>query len=127
MWLEAPKKSEVAPVPVGESKPERTDASSAPIRCRACAHVITHVASRREVAGRHEHLRLNPSAFAFIFGCFSSAPGCLVNGEPTEEATWFAGCRWQYAHCGQCLAHLGWAFTGADSFFGLLLERLVEG
>jgi hypothetical protein len=72
------------------------------------------------------HLRLNPHAFAFIFGCFSSAPGCVVHGEPTLDATWFAGCRWQYAHCAKCMRHLGWAFSGADSFFGLLLERLVD-
>lgn len=111
---------------MSDGKPARTDEPAAPIRCRACSHLITHASSRREVAGRHAHLRLNPSAFAFIFGCFSTAPGCVVLGDPTGEATWFAGCRWQYAVCGQCLAHLGWAFTGADSFFGLLLERLVE-
>ena len=126
MWLEAPRKAGLTPAPVSDAKPSRTDESAPEFRCRKCLHVITNASQRRDVAGRHEHLRLNPSAFAFIFGCFSAAPGCVVSGEPTEEATWFPGCRWQYAHCGQCLTHLGWAFTGADSFFGLLLDRLVE-
>lgn len=72
------------------------------------------------------HCRLNPSAFAFVFGCFREAPGCLVIGEPTSEATWFPGSLWQYAMCAGCGVHLGWAFVGEASFFGLLLERLVE-
>ncbi|MDP1825630.1 MAG: cereblon family protein [Archangium sp.] len=126
MRLDAPKKPTTTPAPVNEQKPARTDETSAPIRCRACSHVITHTASRREVGGRHVHLRLNPHAFAFIFGCFSTAPGCVVHGPPTLEATWFSGCRWEYAHCAQCLAHLGWSFSGDQSFFALLLERLVD-
>jgi len=125
MRLEAPKKVEPTPAPVGEPKPTRAEPST-PLLCRTCGQVITHQASRREVGGRHEHLRLNPAAFAFIFGCFSEAPGCLVDGLPTDEATWFPGSRWQYAHCAKCQAHLGLAFSGGDSFFGLLLERLVE-
>lgn len=124
--FEVPHKPAATPAAVREARPARTDESSAPIRCKACQHVITHAASRREVAGRHEHLRLNPSAYAFLFGCFSSAPGCAVLGEPTEAASWFPGCRWQYAHCGKCLEHLGWSFTGAQTFFGLLLERLTH-
>ncbi|MFZ5441380.1 MAG: cereblon family protein [Myxococcota bacterium] len=94
-------------------------------RCARCGHGITDDASRTEVDGRHVHLRLNPSAFAFLFGCFGEARGCLLVGEPTAEATWFSGCRWQFAHCAACGAHLGWAFSGAQAFFALVLERLV--
>lgn len=107
-------------------KPARDEADVSPLKCAACGHVITHGSSRLEVECRHVHFRLNPHAFAFIFGCFSSAPGCLVQGVPTEEATWFSGYRWQFAHCAQCLVHLGWAFTGAQAFSALLLERLVD-
>jgi hypothetical protein len=46
-------------------------------------------------------------------------------GAATEEHTWFAGCRWRVAACGGCGEHLGWAFTGVDSFFGLILARLT--
>jgi hypothetical protein len=126
MQLEAPRKATPAPTPVSDAKPLRPGSGSPAIRCKACEHVITFAASKREVAGQHTHMRLNPAAYAFIFGCFSVAPGCVVSGTPTEEATWFAGCRWQYAHCGQCLTHLGWVFSGADSFFGLLLDKLVD-
>lgn len=124
--LEAPHKTDVAVAPVTEAAPLRPGEDSTPIQCRACNHVITHAASRREVVGKHVHLRLNPAAFAFIFGCFAAAPGCALRGAPTEEATWFPGCRWQYAHCGRCQVHLGWAFSGGDSFVALLLERLTE-
>ena len=119
-----PKKTEGRPGAAVEPAGDRADADATPITCRACGHVITDEAARRQVAGRHIHLRLNPSAFAFIFGCFSRASGCAVHGAPTSEATWFAGCRWQYAHCASCRAHLGWRFSGAESFFGLILERL---
>ena len=126
MQLEAPRKKRVKRAPARAPKSQRIDENSPPIRCRACDHVITHVASKREAAGKHAHLRLNPAASAFIFGCFSAAPGCAIHGVPTEEATWFPGCRWQYAHCASCLIHLGWAFTGADTFFALVLELLVD-
>lgn len=94
--------------------------------CARCAQRITPDASRLEVDGKHVHLRLNPGAFAFVFGCFRDAPGCAVVGEATTEATWFSGCAWQFAMCAGCGQHLGWSFSGADSFFGLVLERLVE-
>ena len=126
MQFEAPAKRKSKATPARAATPKRADDDAPPIRCRACNHVITQTSTRREVAGRHVHLRLNPSAFAFMFGCFSTAPGCAIHGTPTEEATWFPGCRWQYAHCARCLVHLGWVFTGADSFFALLLERLAD-
>lgn len=127
MELQAPGKG-AAPNPAAatDAQAARLAEDSAPIRCSACGHGITQASCRREVGGRHVHLRLNPSAFAFLFGCFSAAPGCVVSGPPIEAATWFSGCRWQFAHCGQCLTHLGWAFSGADAFYGLLAERLVE-
>jgi hypothetical protein len=77
-----------------------------------------------EIAGSHVHTRLNPVSVLFRFGCFRAAPGARIAGEPSSEHVWFAGCLWQYAHCGACRAHLGWAFSGADAFFGLVLERL---
>lgn len=110
-------------------QPKSEEAPERPLerawRCAACGRGIASDAARTEVGGRHVHMRLNPHAYAFIFGCFSSAPGCGVAGTPTDEATWFAGCWWQFAHCGGCGVHLGWAFGGAQRFFGLVLERLV--
>src|SRR5437868_8264892 len=83
MQLQEPAPKKLTTAPTGEEKPARIGADSAPITCKTCGHVITHVAAKREAGGRHVHLRLNPSAFAFIFGCFSSAPGCVVHGTPT--------------------------------------------
>jgi hypothetical protein len=77
------------------------------------------------VDGNHAHTRTNPSGIRFTFGCFRNAPGCSCSGAPTGEHTWFAGCRWRIACCGGCGEHLGWAFTGAESFYGLILARLV--
>ncbi len=114
------------PAPTPRPDDTRTGGDGAPITCRKCGHLITTAAARREVAGQHVHTRLNPHAFVFLFGCFSQAPGCVVHGTPTDEATWFAGCRWQYAHCARCLEHLGWCFSGAEDFCGLVLEKLVQ-
>ncbi|HZA51922.1 MAG TPA: cereblon family protein [Myxococcaceae bacterium] len=82
---------------------------------------------RIEISGQHAHTAVNPAGIEFHFGCFADAEGCAVHGEPTDEHTWFPGCFWQFAHCRGCAAHLGWYFTGAATFFGLVLERLAPG
>lgn len=118
------------PAPPPELAPEvaQEDRAAPAIRCAACGHPITTASQRISVAGAHQHTRLNPHGYVFLFGCFRAAPGCAVAGVPTEEDTWFPGHRWSHALCGACGAHLGWRFdgAGAESFFGLVLERLVE-
>jgi len=79
------------------------------------------------VDGNHAHTRANPAGIRFTFGCFRDAPGCRCLGAPSGEHTWFAGCRWRIAACGGCGEHLGWAFSGEENFFGLILLRLVSG
>lgn len=116
----------------GAGRPEvapadrRTREDARAIRCRACGKAITTSADRAEVAGAHEHTRFNAYGLVFRFGCFSAAPGCAVAGQPTAEDTWFSGHRWRYALCGGCGEHLGWRFEGPSSFFGLVLDKLVE-
>ena len=120
---------QVPPDPPGavSTAPARTDAEHQhPLRCRACGRVVTDGSCRAERDGRHVHMRLNPSAVAILYGCFTAAPGAAVVGAPTDEATWFQGCRWQFALCGGCGVHLGWYFSGASAFYGLVLERLVD-
>jgi hypothetical protein len=95
------------------------------VRCAACGHAVTRELDAIEVGGSHVHTRLNPLGVLFRFGCFGAAPGVRTSGEPSADHSWFAGCLWQYAHCGECGAHLGWTFSGAASFFGLVLERLA--
>lgn len=116
----------------GDGRPQvapedsRTGEDTRAIRCRACGRPITTSAERTTIQGAHEHTRFNPSGVVFRFGCFRAAPGCAVAGAPTDQDTWFSGCLWRYALCGGCGEHLGWSFEGASTFFGLVLEKLVE-
>lgn len=95
--------------------------------CATCGAVVTHEHERISIDGSHEHTRLNPAALAFRFGCFRDAEGCVVFGPATSEHSWFAGCAWAFAHCRGCGVHLGWHFSGAMQFFGLVLQRLRSG
>ena len=80
-----------------------------------------------QVEGRHEHTFVNPSGITFHIGCFASAKGCRVEGNPTREFTWFPGFDWSFALYRNCGIHLGWYYDSqdADGFFGLVLARLV--
>jgi hypothetical protein len=46
-------------------------------------------------------------------------------GGASAEFSWFSGYRWRVALCGRCLGHLGWRFEQGDSFYGLILDRLL--
>jgi hypothetical protein len=102
-------------------------AQERPLLCAICSAPITH---RREAIaknGLHEHVFFNPAGIAFEVRCYRRASGCSIQGEPTDEFTWFDGYSWQYALCASCLTHLGWWFTAKDdSFFGLIGDRLIE-
>lgn len=91
-----------------------------------CGEPITSRAHQTTVAGSHVHHRTNPAGVTFEFGCFSAAPGVAVVGPATDEHSWFAGCVWSFALCGGCTEHLGWLFEGAERFYGLILDRLVD-
>lgn len=95
--------------------------------CANCGQPVTTEAERISIEGRSVHQATNPSGIEFEFGCFASAPGALVAGEPTTEFSWFTGYAWRFALCRGCGAHLGWFFQGgAPTFFGLILNRLKE-
>lgn len=93
--------------------------------CRACRARITTEDARASFFGAHTHDRMNPSGFAFRIGCFRSAPGVLVATPPSAEFPWFPGHRWQIVVCRGCFEHLGWLFSGPDTFYGLVLDKLV--
>jgi hypothetical protein len=94
--------------------------------CARCQHPITRQSERIVVQGNHEHIFTNPSGITFHIGCFREAPGCAASGSGTLEYTWFAGYRWRIATCAQCGTQLGWQFSSsADSFFGLIVNRLT--
>ena len=77
-----------------------------------------------QIHGRHGYAFFNPAGLAYELRCFRSAPGISVEGTPTSEFSWFPGCRWQIALCAACRTHLGWLFTGAESFAGLISGRI---
>lgn len=96
------------------------------LNCAHCRHVITYPDERIEISGQHAHTFSNPHGIEFIIGCFACAPGAAEHGPGTEFWSWFAGYRWQISQCRQCAVHLGWRFANGDSFYGLILDRLVE-
>ena len=97
-----------------------------PLVCAACANSITRHELRIDAAGAHQHTFTNPAGFTYTIGCFSEAPGCVQSGVYTAEWSWFMDHEWRYTHCRECQTHLGWHFRGADQFFGLILDLLVE-
>ncbi len=124
----------------GEDKPEkgnivaqeeptlRKESRELPIVCRSCGNIITSEAQKREVNDRHVHTFFNPQGVVFEFGCFASAPGCVVHGTPTPEFSWFKGLSWSFSTCRKCGEHLGWHYQagGEGSFYGLILKKLIE-
>jgi hypothetical protein len=98
------------------------------LRCARCANAITSVRARIARADRHEHTCINPGGYVYRIGCFAKAPGVTPVGEPSAEWSWFEGYRWQVVRCSACVDLSGWHFTSsADSFFGLILNKLVSG
>lgn len=97
------------------------------LRCARCDHEITRERARREVDGKHVHVRMNPGNWVHRFGCFTEAPGVRLASASTDEHTWFPGYAWALVECAGCQAHLGWRFSGASVFYGLLLARLRGG
>ena len=96
--------------------------------CRYCGTIITADSERVERGGDFRHAFTNPGGNVFGIGCFADAPGCVVVGKRTREHTWFHGYDWCYALCSGCASHLGWHYRGRrrDTFFGLILDRLIE-
>ncbi|MBF0118892.1 MAG: hypothetical protein HQK79_08650 [Desulfobacterales bacterium] len=95
--------------------------------CNKCLQVITLISEKIEINGNFSHTFVNPEGILFRIGCFRNAIRCLYVGTPTNEFTWFPGFYWEIALCSRCLNHMGWRFTSsAESFHGLILDRLIE-
>jgi hypothetical protein len=93
--------------------------------CFICGQVVTRIRQRIRVDGAHKHTFTNPGGHRFEIGCFRAAVGCKQVGEFTDFYSWFDGYTWSYAMCSSCRVHLGWVYRGEDSFFGLVLDRLL--
>lgn len=95
--------------------------------CRACSHTITSEKRSIEMNGSHRHTFFNPAGIVFELGCFSEASGVAMFGETSSDFSWFAGYVWRVAVCARCGNHLGWQFSGARTFYGLILKNLAQG
>ena len=95
--------------------------------CVVCNKKITSDKDRFEYDNQSEFQFINPSRYYFNILTFSRADGCKDLGEPTSEFTWFEGHFWSYASCRRCSNHLGWKYSGKNSFYGLIKERIVKG
>jgi hypothetical protein len=94
--------------------------------CFICGRIITQTHNCIPVEGAHKHTFTNPGGYLFEIGCFREAPGCEQAGEFTDFYSWFDGYAWCYAVCRSCRVHLGWVYRGSDTFFGLVLNRLLS-
>ena len=106
---------------------ENNDDEKRSIKCRFCQNEITTHDKRIKINGSYVHKFINPSGIMYEIGCFGSASGCLVIGNPTREFTWFPGYSWSFAVCSKCHSHMGWLYqSNGSGFFGLILENLEE-
>lgn len=96
--------------------------------CTTCHHFITSHQEQITIGSGHEHTFFNPHGIVFHLGCFRRAPGCVTEGIPSLEFTWFKGYAWTLAGCGKCRRHLGWQFVegASHSFYALILNRIKE-
>ena len=67
--------------------------------CSACNSVITYSDRLVAVSGSKRHSFTNPAGVFCEFFTFSSCPGAVTFGDPTEEHSWFPGYSWSLALC----------------------------
>ncbi len=98
------------------------------VLCRNCGKRIASLESAVTVDEKHLHRFTNPSGITYEICCFAAAEGCVIQGEPTLEFTWFEDFSWRTVFCSGCLTHLGWFYqSGKESFYGLILDQLKAG
>lgn len=74
---------------------------------------------------------LNPHGYLHEVVTVRSAEHVTVSGPATTDFTWYPGYAWAIAWCGNCAAHVGWAFSAVEDrepsrFWGLRREAIVE-
>jgi len=93
-------------------------------RCAACGAEVARDRDRVPVEGSSTRAFVNPDGLEFVLAGFAEARGCAELTSPSSYWTWFPGCAWQVSVCRACGVHLGWRFSGAASFHGLIVQRL---
>ena len=94
--------------------------------CVRCTHVLADARDLHNIQGSTEHQFVNPYGIVHHFRCYKVALGCIPKGVAQHADSWFPSYRWRHAKCGNCDEHLGWLFESSDSFFGLLISKILE-
>ncbi|HBD08953.1 MAG TPA: hypothetical protein DCZ69_11895 [Syntrophobacteraceae bacterium] len=98
--------------------------------CFFCGLAITSSDRFTTISHSNIHCFTNPSGLRCEIYTFSSCPGAIPYGQPTDEHSWFPEFRWSLALCRQCKNHLGWHYTSISKlskprgFWGLLSYHL---
>lgn len=95
--------------------------------CGLCHTCVANDQDRFSIDGKSEFTFSNPEGVWFEILTFSETRRCEQGGAPTLEHTWFPGCAWSWCHCGECGQQLGWFYTGAQEFVGLIKARIIRG
>jgi hypothetical protein len=94
-------------------------------RCASCGNEVARDRDRVPVDGASTRAYVNPDSAEYVIAGFADAQGCAEVSGPSSYWTWFPGCAWQVSVCRSCGVHLGWRFTGAARFHGLIVDRLT--
>ncbi|MCZ6802742.1 MAG: cereblon family protein [Proteobacteria bacterium] len=70
--------------------------------CSFCKHHVTDIDEAISIKGSHTHTFTNPAGFTYTINCYQAAPGCSIQGESSNEFTWFSGYEWQIAIWSYC-------------------------
>jgi hypothetical protein len=94
--------------------------------CAQCHATLTRQRFAIERRDAHQHTVFNPAGHVFTLLCFVHAPGAGMLGKPSTQFSWFPDYSWRIALCIECGTHIGWEFTGADTFYGLIKPALIK-
>jgi cereblon len=122
--------SDAVPGSLGDAEPagdDSVDEASVPaLRCRGCGMPL---ADPGDLFPSSRSLQVNPHGYLHEIVTVSEARNLVGAGQPSTEATWFAGYAWDIVCCVGCRAHVGWRFEGAGPppvFYGLRLAAITE-
>ncbi len=113
------------PEPVSRTAPETAGAAGDWL-CAWCLNRVANERDRFAYDGKDEFTFSNPEGIRFDIITFERTLGCRPAGVPTLQYTWFSGHAWSYCLCDRCGQHLGWYYSGAHEFAGLIKARIVK-
>jgi hypothetical protein len=120
------KKTEFQSEEIPNQDPDGLAEENKKLLCNFCKNHITDIGEAISINGAQSHTFKNPAGFIYTVSCYRTAPGCSIQGEPTNEFSWFSGYVWQVATCRSCKEQLGWLFSNEQQFYALITDRLTQ-